>query len=103
MPNHRGSVLLASVLMLVGIGTARAQKPNKPYLALGDSIPLGFNPLVPLGDLLDYHGYPEYVSQFLPLDLANASCPGETSSSFLNVAAPDRGCHEWRAAGLPLF
>jgi hypothetical protein len=87
----------------VGIGTAAAQGPVNHYLALGDSIPFGFNPLVPLGDLLDYHGYPQYVTLSLPLDLANASCPGETSSSFLDVTAPDEGCHEWRAASGPLF
>lgn len=100
MPYQAQRILFVIVLILLGIGTAAAQKH---YLALGDSIPFGFNPSVPLGDLPDYHGYPQYVSQSLSLDLANASCPGETSSSFLNVASPDEGCHEWRDAGLPLF
>ena len=96
--------LLVTVLILCGIGTAAAQ--SKPYLALGDSIPFGFNPLIPLNtpNLLSfYYGYPQAVAQADPaLSLANASCPGETSNSFINPAAPDDGCHEWRAA-LPLF
>lgn len=93
---------LVFVLMCFGIGTAAAQHP-KLYLALGDSIPFGYNPTVALGDLPDYHGYPQYVSGLLRLALTNASCPGQTSGSFLNVAAPDNGCNEWRAFGLPLF
>lgn len=97
------------VLILLGIGTAAAQAQHK-YLALGDSIPFGYNPLIwtppgppaPPANLLSYyHGYPQYVSGLLNLDLWNASCPGETSSSFL-VGPPDNGCSEWRS-GLPLL
>jgi hypothetical protein len=91
------------LIVAVGFGTSVAQGSNASYLALGDSIPFGFNPTVPLGDIADYHGYPQFVANVLGLSLANASCPGETSGSFLNVAAPDDGCQEWRAAGGPLF
>jgi lysophospholipase L1-like esterase len=95
--------LLALVLMCLAFGTASAQDA-RPYVALGDSIPFGYNPTVALGDLADYHGYPQYVSAALHLaPLANASCPGQTSGSFINVAAPDNGCNEWRTFGLPLF
>jgi GDSL-like Lipase/Acylhydrolase family len=105
MPHQARRTLFVAVLVLLGIGTAAAQESGKHYLALGDSIPFGYNPSIPLTtpDLLSfYHGYPQFVSESAPLDLANASCPGETSSSFLDVAAPDNGCHEWRSA-LPLF
>jgi len=93
---------LVLVLMCLALGTAAAQDP-RPYLALGDSIPFGYNPTVALGDLVDYHGYPQSVSAALNLALSNASCPGQTSASFINVAAPDNGCNEWRAFPLPLF
>ncbi len=95
-------ILLAIGLVIAGIGTASGQA--KPYLALGDSIPFGFNPLIPLPppSLAVYQGYPEFIAQSLGLSLANASCPGETSGSFISVTAPDNGCHEWRAL-LPLF
>src|SRR6202042_1519128 len=72
--------------------------------------PFGYNPLIwmppgpppPPANLLGYyHGFPQYVSGSLNLALANASCPGETSRSFL-VGPPDNGCSEWRS-GLPLL
>jgi len=96
-------IVLAGSLGLLGIATAGAQGPVKEYLALGDSISFGFNPFTPLGYLPDYQGYPQFVSAALKLNLANASCPGETSTTFFNVFAPDLGCHEYRAASLPLF
>jgi len=100
---HFRNVLFTNSVALLWIATASAQSPAQPYLALGDSVSFGFNPNVTEGDLLDYHGYPQFVSASLNLNLANASCPGETSTSFFDVTAPDLGCHEWRMAGAPLF
>ena len=97
-----------AVLASLGITTLAAQKA-KPYLALGDSVPFGFNPTIPLPPPLpigdDYHGYPQFVAAGASpsLDLANASCVGETSTSFLTVGAPDLGCQAWRAAKLPMW
>ncbi len=101
MSNRFRTILFAGIFALLGI--ARAEGQPKSYLALGDSVPFGFNPFITLGDLPDYHGYPQFVSGSLNLNLANASCVGETSTSFFDVTAPDLGCHEWRAAGAPLF
>src|SRR5258706_8341384 len=101
MSNRFRTILFASIFALLGI--ARAEGQPKSYLALGDSVPFGFNPFITLGDLPDYHGYPQFVSGSLNLNLANASCVGETSTSFFDVTAPDLGCHEWRAAPAPLF
>src|ERR1019366_2633416 len=101
--SHRfRNIVLACSLALLGVATARADGPANAYLALGDSVPFGFNPFIQLGDLSDYHGYPQFVSPPLTLNLANASCPGETSTSFFDVTAPDLGCHKYRAAGGPL-
>jgi lysophospholipase L1-like esterase len=97
------TTLFTGMVALLGIAAANAQAPAQPYLALGDSVSFGFNPTVPDGDLPAYQGYPQFVSASLNLNLANASCPGETSTSFFDVTAPDLGCHEWRSAGLPLF
>jgi len=97
-------MLFVTVLILWGTGAAVAQDPTS-YLALGDSISLGYNPFVPLTTrnlLRHYHGYPQDVSALLNLDLANASCPGQTSSSFLGFP-PDNGCTPWRSYPLPLF
>ena len=69
------------------------------YLALGDSIAFGFNPLVaPPGAPSSYRGYPEVIGTIFPHSVTNAGCPGETSGSLLSAAAPDNGCRNWKAA-----
>lgn len=67
--------------------------PNYTYLALGDSISFGYNPTVPPTPATNFTGYPEIVAVDLnlPLGEVNASCPGQTSGSFL-TGAPDNGC-----------
>src|ERR1700759_2542482 len=72
------------------------------YLALGDSISFGFNPTVPI-DLNNYQGYPQFVSKGLGHKVANASCVGESSGSFVRAGAPDLGCAQWKAAGEPMW
>jgi len=67
---------------------------NAKYLALGDSIAFGFNPnLTYAPPFAGFVGYPEEVAAATGLVLANASCPGETSASFLDATQPDNGCH----------
>ncbi len=56
---------------------------NRNYLALGDSLPFGFNPLINPPSLNKYVGYPQLVSLAMLGKLTNASCPGETSTSFI--------------------
>ena len=69
------------------------------YLALGDSIAFGFDPRAAPTDPDAFVGYPADVGADTRLGVANAACQGETSGSFLDVTAPDNGCHAWRAAG----
>jgi lysophospholipase L1-like esterase len=76
---------------------------QKGYLALGDSLALGFDPLLPMGDLKNYHGYPEVVATALDEKLVNASCFGESAQHFISLSALDMGCQEWRAKRRPLF
>lgn len=96
-----------AVILLGAANIALAQNPNNAvkdtrYLALGDSLALGYDSTVPVS-LDNYHGYPEFVSDGIHRKVANASCFGETSASFLSAGAPDLGCQAWRQAGLPLF
>jgi hypothetical protein len=76
----------------------------RPYLALGDSVAFGYNPVDAQNDptnLAAFVGYPELIS-LAPIPTANAACEGETSSSFIDVSLPDQGspdCRAWRAAG----
>src|SRR5271169_3152300 len=84
-----------------------AQNPNNAfkdtrYLALGDSISFGYNPTVPI-NLRNYLGYPELESDEVHLNVANASCVGESSGSFLVQGAPDLGCKQWKQSGGPLW
>lgn len=107
--------LALAFLNLVAIGLAMAQNGpnaglnNNSYLALGDSLPFGYNPLVQPPDLSHYLGYPSIISAISEKSLTNASCPFETTGTFLSggtTADGLFGCPIWRAAsGLanPLF
>jgi lysophospholipase L1-like esterase len=83
--------------------TPATETPNLPvvagsqYLALGDSVPFGFvEPVaIPAPDYMNpasLIGYPELLASTLHLSVANASCPGETTASFIDDAALNDGC-----------
>jgi lysophospholipase L1-like esterase len=81
-------------------------------LALGDSVPFGLNPTLlvpgqPFPPASSFVGYPEILSQVGHLISSeteiNASCPGETSTSFLTGTTPDYGCHSNGPQGQPPF
>jgi lysophospholipase L1-like esterase len=97
-----------SLLMAAGAGAAVAKvapgsTPSAPvirgsrYLALGDSVAFGYEEpsVVPAPNYMDaasFHGYPEQLGTELHLKVANAACPGETTSSFIDVKAISNGC-----------
>src|SRR6266436_5521346 len=88
--NRFGLVALSCLICSAGLPSAVAQNPansaqTTQYLALGDSLAFGFNPFVNPPDASKYVRYPEIVSIVLNLKVANASCPGETSGSFVNT------------------
>jgi lysophospholipase L1-like esterase len=92
--------LLVAGGMLMSSTPAAATKFHD-YLALGDSVAFGFDPLVSIAgrsDPSNFVGYPEALASSLPLTLANASCPGEASGGFISVSsALDNGCRPYRA------
>jgi lysophospholipase L1-like esterase len=76
---------------------AAARAAPDDYLALGDSVAFGYRPMqvTPLSDYgnpAGFTGYPSYVATALHLAVTNASCPGETTDSMINVLAPSNGC-----------
>jgi lysophospholipase L1-like esterase len=109
---HVALIVSAAVAFALLGGTAVAKKPAKPkkpaakslpvvpgsqYLALGDSVTFGFmeSKVVPAPNYSDpasFPGYPEQIAAALRLKVANAACPGETSSSLINPAAQSNGC-----------
>jgi lysophospholipase L1-like esterase len=99
-------ILFAALSVLGGLTALPASatstsnhNPNN-YLALGDSVPFGYNPLLRMPGLDPdiFVGYPELASDlFRPRKkLFNASCPGETSTSLITGTRPDNGCQDFR-------
>jgi lysophospholipase L1-like esterase len=74
-----------------------AVTPGSDYLALGDSVTFGYeeSSVVPPPDYNDASsliGYPAMLGSELHVNVANASCPGETSASLIDATAISTGC-----------
>jgi lysophospholipase L1-like esterase len=81
-------------MAMVGCTEPAPQPPGDPtpvYLALGDSIAYGYDPLT-AGRMTD--GYPEVIAQRMGIEVANASCPGEATGGFISVEGNDNHCRE---------
>lgn len=94
--NLHWSAFGTMALLLLAAPASAANLKNYTYLALGDSIPFGFDPTlfatsIPAPD--DFIGYPELLRNPKAKKLLNAACPGETSGSFLVGRPPDNGCN----------
>jgi lysophospholipase L1-like esterase len=81
--------------------------PGSGYLALGDSVVFGYQeqqvvPAPNYADASSFIGYPEDLGSELRLTVANAACPGETSSSFINTSAQSYNC-ENSPTGAPAY
>jgi lysophospholipase L1-like esterase len=101
------SRVLATAALLTAVcigGTAAAWDSDEHHdkiLVLGDSVPFGYIAAV---DSVGYFytrpenfvGFADDLGERLHLDLVNASCPGETTGSFLSSTAPDNGCRGYR-------
>lgn len=94
------AALLALVSVVPASAAGRSAEHQNDYLALGDSVPYGFDPLlvVPGVSPTAFVGYPQLASTlFHPgLTVTNAACPGETSTSLLTGTRPDNGCQDYR-------
>jgi lysophospholipase L1-like esterase len=89
------------LLLTCFAGSVAAEEPEKSRaLALGDSVVFGF--ITQAGheyvNASNFVGSPEYVAGMLGLDVVNAGCPGEATSSFLSSTGVDHGCRAFRAA-----
>jgi lysophospholipase L1-like esterase len=96
-------VAVMTQLFLLGVlfigGTAAAQD-RREALILGDSV--AFSYIASVGyeyfytNPENFIGFPNELGFLLHLDLVNASCPGETTGSFLSSTAADNGCRGYR-------
>ncbi len=79
--------------------------PGSGYLALGDSVTFGYEesnvvPTPNYNKASNFYGYPEQIGPQLRLQVANAACPGETSSSLINPRAESNGCENTLGKGV---
>lgn len=92
-----GRLLLLGVLCIGG--TAAAQD-RREALVLGDSVAFGYISSVGYEYFYskpeNFVGFPNELGFLYHLDVVNASCPGETTGSFLSSTAPDNGCRGYR-------
>lgn len=93
----------ALALALAGsaaLAAAHDGRGRPSMLALGDSVVFGYitadGPAYVNPD--NFLAYPEIAGGALRLEVANASCPGETSGGLLSMTAPDNGCRPFRGA-----
>jgi lysophospholipase L1-like esterase len=104
LPRRLGLSLVACALCaLAPIASARTAprraplSPGTRYLALGDSVTFGYEegqvvPAPNYHNAASFPGYPEQLGAALHVRVANAACPGETTSSLINASAVSNGC-----------
>lgn len=108
------ATILTGIMILASYGGRlfAANQKNYTYLALGDSVAFGLNlslflPSQPPPSPQAFKGYPEFLAEAEHLanskKEANASCPGESSASFITAGAPDYGCYGEGPDGEPPF
>lgn len=98
------AIVSALALFVLGAVPASATSEGHSYLALGDSVPFGFNPNPALwSNAANFTGYPEIVAQQLNIEDVNATCPGEATGGFLSLTGTDNVCRPYRfVLGEPL-
>jgi lysophospholipase L1-like esterase len=106
---RKGSLKLVIILGVAASVTLFAgNESNYTYLALGDSVAFGLNPTLLTATpppASTFIGYPEVIAYTEHLAASkkevNASCPGETSGSFIMPGVPDYGCNSTGPQGQP--
>src|SRR5258708_30958580 len=92
------AVLSAAALFVIAAIPASAANEGNSYLALGDSVPFGFNPNLDATNASNFVGYPEIVPQRLNIEGVNATCPGEATGGFLSLSGTDNVFRPYRSA-----
>lgn len=91
------ALLSAAALFVLAAVPASASSEGHSYLALGDSVPFGFNPNPALwSNAANFTGYPEIVAQRLNIEDVNATCPGEATGGFISLTGTDNVCRGYR-------
>jgi lysophospholipase L1-like esterase len=88
------------MLCVLFIGGTAAAQDRREALILGDSVAFSYISSVGFEYFYtnpeNFIGFPDELGFLFNLDVVNASCPGETTGSFLSPTAPDNGCRGYR-------
>ena len=100
MKSLRATYYFSLVFIGLAAGSAAADDHEGAWaLALGDSVVFGY--IIQAGhqyvNARNFIGSPEYFADALHLNVANAGCPGEATSSFLSSTGADNGCRAFRS------
>lgn len=93
-------LIFGSLLVAASGGNVFADEGHREALVLGDSVPFGYIASVGYDYFYkrpeNFGGFANDVGDWFHFDVVNASCPGETTGSFLSSTAPDNGCRAYR-------
>ena len=92
------TLFVVAAMLLGAVPAAAAQHEGEDFLALGDSVAFGYDPLArDFSNAESFIGYPEALAKLLEVGVTNASCPGEASGGFISLKSPlDNGCRDFR-------
>ncbi len=69
-----------------------------PVLALGDSVPFGFTPNLPVPSPPRlYVGYPQILAARTGIPVTDLACPGQTVTGMIRPTGDDNGCLPYRS------
>lgn len=93
------ALLSALALSVLAAIPAQAASEGHSYLAIGDSVSFGTNPLRDIRDASNFVGFPDIVAQRLNIEDVNAACPGEATGGFISLTGTDNVCRPYRFGG----
>jgi lysophospholipase L1-like esterase len=94
---RRLAVLVAAITLFGASAVpVSATSEGHGYLALGDSVAFGTNPLLDARNAANFVGYPDIVAKELNIEDVNASCPGEATGGFISLTGLDNVCRPYR-------
>lgn len=93
------ALLSALALWVIAAVPANAASEGHSYLALGDSVSFGTNPLRDIRDASNFVGFPDIVAQRLNIEDVNSACPGEATGGFISLTGTDNVCRPYRFGG----
>ena len=92
------ALLSALALWVIAAVPANASSEGHSYLALGDSVSFGTNPLLDPHHAGNFTGFPDIAAQRLNIEDVNVACPGEATGGFISLTGVDNVCRPYRAA-----